>query len=285
MPRSSFPPLKSLSQNFLTNETQARDLVERLHLTSQDQVVEFGAGQGAMTFLLAEKVSRVLAIEIDAGHAGELKEKISQSGNKNITVIHEDLLKSDWKEWVRIFNGPFSVVGNLPYHISTPILFKIIENRPIIKAAYVMLQKEVADRLLAQPGTKEYGIITILIGYYAQVRSLMQLKPGSFFPRPKVSSTFVELVFREDPAPGIEDEDLFRSVVRSAFAQRRKQIKNALTADGRFPGELIAKALGMNQTDPQSRGETLTIAQFVTLSNILADLQKGEVERILTVVT
>jgi 16S rRNA (adenine1518-N6/adenine1519-N6)-dimethyltransferase len=274
MDRSSYPPLKSLSQNFLRNETQARHLIDRLRLTPQDRVVELGAGQGAMTFLLAEKVSRVLAVEIDAGHATELQEKVFQSGEKNIEVLHQDLLKTDWQEWFRRMNHPFLVVGNLPYHISTPILFKIIENRSIIKAAYVMLQKEVADRLLAPSGTKEYGVLTILIGYYVQIRSLMQLKPGSFFPRPKVSSTFVEITFRQDPTPRIEDQDLFRWVVRSAFAQRRKQIKNALTADDRFSAPLIAKALDLNQTDPQSRGETLTIAQFVTLSNILADLQK-----------
>jgi 16S rRNA (adenine1518-N6/adenine1519-N6)-dimethyltransferase len=274
MNRSSYPALKSLSQNFLRNESQARHLVDRLPLAPRDVVVELGAGQGAMTFLLAEKVSRVLAVEIDAGHSTELKEKISQLGKKNIEVLHEDLLKTDWKEWGRLLDGPFSIVGNLPYHISTPILFKIIENRPIIKAAYVMLQKEVADRLLAHSGTKEYGVITILIGYYVQVRSLMQLKPGSFFPRPKVSSTFVQLNFRQEPSPGIADEDLFRWVVRSSFAQRRKQIKNALTADDRFPAELIGKALEMNQTDPQCRGETLPIEKFVTLSNILADLQK-----------
>ena len=271
MSRSPFPPLKSLSQNFL-NEAQAGHLVDRLPLTLQDRVVELGSGQGAMTFLLAEKVSQVLAVEIDAGLAKELQEKVSSSGKKNIEVFHQDLLKIDWQEWSRPLNNPFVVVGNLPYHISTPILFKIIENRSIIKAAYVMLQKEVADRLLAPSGTKEYGVITILIGYYAQVRALMQLKPGSFFPRPRVSSTFVELRFRREIIPGMVDEDLFRWVVRSAFAQRRKQIKNALTADARFPGELIIKALEMNQTDPQSRGEMLTIEDFVNLSNILAQL-------------
>ncbi len=136
-----------------------------------------------------------------------------------------------------------------------------------------MLQKEVADRLLARPGTKEYGVISVLIGYHAHVRSMMQLKPGSFFPRPKVSSTFIELLFRQELTPRIEDEGLFRWVVRSAFAQRRKQIKNALAADNRFTVEQIAKALAVNQTDPQCRGETLTITQFVTLSNILADFQ------------
>jgi 16S rRNA (adenine1518-N6/adenine1519-N6)-dimethyltransferase len=274
MNRSPYPPLKSLSQNFLRNEAQAKNLVDRLPLTSADTVVELGAGQGAMTFLLAEKVSRVLAVEIDAGLSMELKDKVLQSGKKNIEVIHQDLLKTDWNEWFRAFKGPFSIVGNLPYHISTPILFKIIENRPIIKAAYVMLQKEVADRLLAKPGTKEYGVISILIGYYAEVQSLIQLKPGSFFPRPKVSSTFVELVFRPVLTPRIEDEELFRWVVRSAFAQRRKQIKNALTADARFPTSLILNALVWNHIDPQDRGETLTIAQFVTLSNTMVELLK-----------
>ena len=269
MDRSSYPPLKSLSQNFLRNEIQAKNLIDRLPLTSLDTVVELGAGQGALTFLLAEKVSRVLAVEIDAGRSAELKEKMLLAGKKNIKVVHEDLLKTDWTEWFKTLNGPFSIVGNLPYHISTPILFKVIENQLIIKAAYVMLQKEVADRLLAQPGTKEYGVITILIGYYAHVRSLMQLKPGSFFPRPKVSSTFIELLFRQEPTPKIEDQNLFQWIVRSAFAQRRKQIKNALTAEARFPASLIAKALEINQTDPQCRGETLTIAQFVTLSNLL----------------
>ncbi len=274
MSQPSYPALRSLSQNFLRNETQARHLVDRLPLTPLDKVVELGAGRGAMTFLLAEKVSRVLAVEIDAGLSKELQARVWETGRKNIEVLHEDLLKTDWEEWFRILGGPFSVVGNLPYHISTPILFKIIENRPIIKAAYVMLQKEVADRLLARSGTKEYGVITILICYYAQIRSIMQLKPGSFFPRPKVSSTFVEISFHQELDPKIEDQDLFLWVVRSSFAQRRKQLKNALTADSRFPTPLITKALELNQTDPQSRGETLTIAQFVNLSNILVDLQK-----------
>jgi 16S rRNA (adenine1518-N6/adenine1519-N6)-dimethyltransferase len=268
-----FPPLKSLSQNFLRNESMARNLVDKLPLTPQDKVVELGAGRGALTFLLSEKVSQVLAVEIDAGHATELQGKVTESGKKNIEVIHSDLLKADWEEWGTILKEPFFVVGNLPYHISTPILFKIIENRSILRSAYVMLQKEVADRLLGLPGQKAYGVITVLIGYYAQIRPMIQLRPGSFFPRPKVSSTFVEIFFRPDLTPKIEDASLFRWVVRAAFGQRRKQIKNALTAEARFPVVLIIKALELNQIDPQWRGETLTISQFVTLSNTLVTLQ------------
>jgi 16S rRNA (adenine1518-N6/adenine1519-N6)-dimethyltransferase len=269
MAKPYFPPLKSLSQNFLRDETIAKNLVARLPLTSEDRVVELGAGRGAITFLLAEKAAQVLAVEIDAGHSAEVKKKAEESRTSNIEVVHADILKADWQEWARKMMEPFYIVGNLPYHISTPILFKIIENSSFLKGAYVMLQKEVADRLLGQPGEKTYGVLTVLIGYYAQVRSIMQLRPGSFYPKPKVSSTFVELLFRPNPTPTIEDEGLFRWVVRAAFGQRRKQIKNALTADGRFSVSLIEKALDINQINTQRRGETLTISQFVTLANTL----------------
>lgn len=275
MARHAFPPLKALSQNFLRHESLARNLVEKIPLAASDSVVELGAGRGAMTFLLAEKGTRLLAVEIDAGHCAELKEKVKQGVQKNIEVIHSDLLKADWNEWFDWAGGPFTIVGNLPYHISTPILFKIIENRSLLKAAYVMLQKEVAARLLAKPGTKEYGVITILIGYYAGVRSVMNLSPGCFSPKPKVSSTFIELLFRRNLTPLIEDEKLFQWVVHAAFGQRRKQLKNALTADSRFQAPLIMEALERNQIDSQSRGEILTIEQFVALSNTLDELTKA----------
>jgi 16S rRNA (adenine1518-N6/adenine1519-N6)-dimethyltransferase len=273
MAQPYFPPLKSLSQNFLRDESIAKNLVDKLPLTLEDRVVELGAGRGAITFLLAEKAAKVMAVEIDAGHSAELQKKAAESGRKNIEVVHADILKADWQEWARQMAEPFYVVGNLPYHISTPILFKIIETRSFLKGAYVMLQKEVADRLLGHPGEKNYGVLTVLIGYYAQVRSLMQLRPGSFFPKPKVSSTFVELLFRSELTPDIKDEGLFRWTVRAAFGQRRKQIRNALTADSRFSVSLIEKALEINQLDPQRRGETLTISQFVTLSNTLYTIQ------------
>lgn len=275
MNRPSLPPLKALSQNFLRNQAMARKLVDRLAVTSSDSVVELGAGRGAMTFFLAERAARVWAVEIDAGLADRLREQVRISGKRNIEILHQDILKTDWTEWYNRIAAPFFVVGNLPYHISTPILFKLIENRPLLKGAYVMLQKEVADRLMAQAGTKEYGVMAILIGYYAKIRSLMHLAPSSFFPRPKVASTFIELLFRPEPTPRIEDEKLFQWVVHGAFGQRRKQIKNALTADGRFPVPMIVKALELSQTNPQCRGETLTIAQFVSLSNILAGLQSA----------
>lgn len=274
MNRPSLPPLKALSQNFLRNQAMAQKLVDRLSLTPSDSVVELGAGQGAITFFLAERAARVLAVEIDAGLADQLREQVLISGKRNIEVLHQDILKTDWHEWYEKIAAPFIVVGNLPYHISTPILFKVIENRPLLKRAYVMLQREVADRLMARTGTKEYGVMTILIGYYAQIRSLMHLAPSSFFPRPKVSSTFIELLFRQGPRPKIEDEKCFQWVVHAAFGQRRKQIKNALTADGRFPAPMIKKALELNQTDPKDRGETLSITQFVTLSNNLTGLQR-----------
>ena len=265
----TLPPLRSLGQNFLRNPATARRIVEQIPLTADSPVVELGAGQGALTFLLAEKAATVLALEIDNGLAAQLQEKVRQSGRNNIQVIHEDLLKVDWRNWFDLLRGPFFLVGNLPYHISTPVLFKIIDYREIVESAYVMLQKEVADRLSGIPGQKTYGLLTVLIGYYAEVKPLLTLGPGSFFPKPKVASTFVHLRPRDRLNPTLENEAVFQWTVRSAFGQRRKQLKNALTADGRFPVEWIREALSENQIDPQSRGETLSIPRFVHLANTL----------------
>ena len=270
MDAKMLPPLKSLGQNFLRNPATARRIVEQIPLAPDRAVVELGAGQGALTFLLADKAATVLALEIDTGLAARLQEEVRESGRDNIQVIHEDLLKTDWRKWFDLLGGPFFLVGNLPYHISTPVLFKIIENRDIVRGAYVMLQKEVADRLSGNPGQKTYGLLTVLIGYYAQIKPLLTLGPGSFFPKPKVSSTFVQISLRERLTPPLENEEVFQWTVRSAFGQRRKQLKNALTADGRYPLELIRETLEGNQIDPQRRGETLTIAQFALLANTLS---------------
>ncbi|RPH84221.1 MAG: ribosomal RNA small subunit methyltransferase A, partial [Desulfobacteraceae bacterium] len=209
------PPLKSLGQNFLRNPATARRIVEQIPLTPDRGVVELGAGQGAITFLLAEKAATVLALEIDTGLAVRLQEKVCQSGRNNIQVIHEDLLKIDWRNWFDLLKGPFILVGNLPYHISTPVLFKIIDHRGIVEGAYVMLQKEVADRLSGKPGQKTYGLLTVLIGYYAEVKPLLTLGPGSFFPRPKVASTFVQIHLRDRLTPPLENEAVFQWTVRS----------------------------------------------------------------------
>jgi 16S rRNA (adenine1518-N6/adenine1519-N6)-dimethyltransferase len=263
-------PLKSLGQNFLRYPDTAQRILNALPLDPGDAVVELGAGQGAITFLLGEKAGSVLALEVDAGLADQLSEKIRERGRENIRVLHEDMLKADWGSWWEDLQQPFWIVGNLPYQLSTAVLFRVIEFRSILKGAYVMLQKEVADRLLGQPGQKAYGLMTVLIGYYAEVKPLLQLGPGSFFPRPKVSSTFVEIRFRETLQPEIRDEALFQWTVRAAFGQRRKQLKNALTADGRFPAAVIQEALDRVAVDPSARGETLSIERFVRLANALA---------------
>jgi len=268
----TLPPLKALGQNFLRHPDTARRILNALPLESGDAVVELGAGQGALTFLLGEKAGTVLALEVDAGLAEQLTEKVRESGRGNIRVLHEDMLKSDWGQWREVLKQSFWIVGNLPYQLSTAVLFRIIAFRSILKGAYVMLQKEVADRLLGRPGQKAYGLLTVLIGYYAEIRPLLQLGPGSFFPRPKVSSTFVEICFRQTLQPEIRDEASFQWAVRAAFGQRRKQLKNALTADGRFPAAVIREALGRVEVDPSARGETLSIERFVLLANALAEL-------------
>lgn len=264
------PPLKSLGQNFLRNPQTAWRILDSIPLTTEDAVVELGAGQGALTFLLGQKAGRVLALEIDAGLADRLQTRVREAGPANIQVRHQDLLKADWREWYDLFGRPFWIVGNLPYQVSTSVLFRAVGFRDLLKGVYVMLQKEVADRLLGKPGQKSYGLLTVLIGYYARIRPLLQLGPGSFYPPPKVSSTFVELRFRETLDPPILSETVFQWTVRAAFGQRRKQLKNALTADGRYPAGTILQALTAAGLDPAARGETLAIDRFVRLANILA---------------
>ena len=277
MPLKSFPPLKSLSQNFLRSPALAEKLVDLLPITKSDAVVELGSGQGALTFLLAEKARALLAVEIDAGLSALLREKVLESGNKNIEIRHQDLMKADWREWFAFLGGPCYVVGNLPYHISTATLFKIIEYRDFIARAYIMLQREVADRLVGKPGGKTYGIITVLIGYYAEAMALMHLGPNAFYPRPKVASTLVEISFRPSSEPVLKDEEVFKWLVRSAFGQRRKQLKNALSAGGRYDPPLLLEALEKNDIDPQDRAERLTISQFANLANTLAELEKKQI--------
>jgi 16S rRNA (adenine1518-N6/adenine1519-N6)-dimethyltransferase len=274
MPSKALPPLKFLSQNFLRSPVLAEKLVGSFRLTKADDVVELGSGQGALTFLLAERARTVLAIEIDAGLCARLQERVLESGRNNIVIRHQDLLREDWQEWHALLGGPFHLVGNLPYHISTAILFRIVAYRPLIRRAYIMLQKEVADRLVGKPGEKTYGVMTVLIGYHAEVRALMHLGPNAFYPRPRVASTLVEISFRSVPEPPVDDEEVFTWLVRSAFGQRRKQLKNALGAGGRFGLSILTQALEENEIDSRDRAERLTVSQFVNLANTLARIEK-----------
>lgn len=265
---------KRFAQHFL-EATWVNKLVAAAGITPEDAVVEIGPGRGAITKPLAERCKRLLAIEVDRDLAAELE----AYKPPNVTVVTGDVLSVDLvpilTEWLGAPPGPASqlrIVGNLPYNISSPILFRLLElasRTNGVRDALLMLQKEVADRLVAKVGTGDYGVLTVLTMLHADVARVLSLPPGAFRPPPKVYSAVVRLTFRP-PQVHLDDPAAFVSMVRTTFTQRRKTVANALkpfAADtGRDAGQVLTEA----GIDPKRRPETLELAEFAALSNVLS---------------
>jgi 16S rRNA (adenine1518-N6/adenine1519-N6)-dimethyltransferase len=266
-------PRKRFAQHFLES-AWVNKLVAAAEITPGDSVVEIGPGRGAITRPLAERCKQLLAIEVDRDLAADL------AANKppNVTVVTGDVLSVDLvpilTEWLGAPPGPSNplrVVGNLPYNISSPILFRLIElagHTGGVRDALLMLQKEVADRLIARVGTGDYGVLTVLTTLHADVKRVLSLPPGAFRPPPKVHSAVVRLSFRA-PNVQIDDPEAFVRMVRSTFTQRRKTVGNALKAFASESGADAAAVLRQAGIDPQRRPETLQLAEFAALSNAL----------------
>ncbi len=264
---------KRFAQHFL-EAAWVNKLVAAAGITSDDAVVEIGPGRGAITRPLAERCRRLLAIEVDRDLAADLE----ADKPANVTVVTGDVLSVDLvpilMDWLGAPPGPsnqFRIVGNLPYNISSPILFRLIElagETRGVRDALLMLQKEVADRLIAKVGTGDYGVLTVLTTLHADVTRVLSLPPGAFRPPPKVHSAVVRLTFRP-PKAHIADPDAFVRMVRTTFTQRRKTVGNALkpfASETGKDGVAVLKELGI---DPQRRPETLELAEFAALSNAL----------------
>lgn len=265
-------PRKRFGQHFL-EPAWVRKLVDLVNPQSEQQVVEIGPGRGALTMPLAARAGRVLAIEVDRDLAAALQTKASG----NVQVITGDVLKIDLATvigtWVGGPLGPDTavrIVGNLPYNISSPILFRLLDlasDTGGVLDAILMLQREVADRLLASSGGKEYGVLTVLTAIHADITRLLNLPPGAFRPAPKVHSTVVRLRFRPSPV-AITSVDLLTAVVRTAFGQRRKTLANGLAGFGVDQGIPAAEALTRAGIDPKRRPETLDLAEFARLAEV-----------------
>ncbi|HEX6213947.1 MAG TPA: 16S rRNA (adenine(1518)-N(6)/adenine(1519)-N(6))-dimethyltransferase RsmA [Vicinamibacterales bacterium] len=262
---------KRFAQHFL-EPAWVNKLVGAAGITAEDAVVEIGPGRGAITRPLAEQCRRLLAIEVDRDLAADLE------ANKpaNVMVVTGDVLSIDLvpilTEWLGTPPGPANqvrIVGNLPYNISSPILFRLLELAGVtggVRDALLMLQKEVADRLIARVGTGDYGVLTVLTTLHADVKRVLSLPPGAFRPPPKVHSAVVRLTFRP-PKVQLDDPDAFVRMVRTTFTQRRKTVANALKAFASETGQeagAVLKAVGI---DPQRRPEALELAEFGALSN------------------
>ncbi len=255
---------KGRGQNFLADPTAARTIIERAALPPEGRVLEIGPGLGALTRPLLEAGHHVVAVEVDLGLVRFLEEELLPDYPDRLTIVAQDILQVDLAEAA---GDSFSVVGNLPYVISTPLLFKILDSRRVVTDCTLMFQRELAERLTAGPGTKTFGRLSVVMGYFADIRKLMDLGPEVFYPRPKVGSRVLHLTFKNDPWPELKSAPLFKQVVAAGFSRRRKTLSNALKS--MFSGSEIEAALEKTGIDPKRRAETLTIEEFVALANAM----------------
>ena len=262
---------KRFGQNFLIDEHVLDKIVDAALIGKEDGVIEIGPGIGTMTQRLCEAASKVVAIEIDKELIPILSE--TMSGYDNVKIINADVMKTDLDKLIRDeFSGmSVKVVANLPYYITTPIVMSLLENHLPVESITIMVQKEVAQRMQAGPGTKDYGALSLAVQYYADTYIAANVPPNCFMPRPKVGSGVIRLTVRKEAEVEVTDEKLMFSLIRAAFNQRRKTLVNAVT---NFPGldyskEDIEKALAELDISEKIRGEALSLQQFADLSNIL----------------
>ena len=268
--RLGLRPRKAWGQHFLLHPHQAQRIVAALGLSGEETVVEIGPGLGALTVFLAQEAKGVVALERDPALAQFLGEELFPQ-NPHLEILCQDVLNYDFLASSRNAEKPLAVVGNLPYQITSPLLFKLIEEKAALSRAVLMMQQEVGDRLAASPGTKDYGILSVLIQYHFSLERLFSLAPGNFYPPPQVDSVVLRLTPQE-AAPPAQDEALFSRVVKAAFAHRRKTLNNTLVSRAPEFGvtpETIRHILISLQIDSGRRGETLSVAQFVALSNAM----------------
>ncbi|ANU20853.1 16S rRNA (adenine(1518)-N(6)/adenine(1519)-N(6))-dimethyltransferase [Planococcus plakortidis] len=264
---------KSLGQNFLIDPNILRKIVSQAGLTKDSAAIEIGPGIGALTEHLARDAGKVLAFEIDQRLLPVLADTLSPYDN--VKVIHSDILKADVEQAIQQELAGFDdimVVANLPYYVTTPIILKLLLEKLPIRGLVVMLQKEVAERITAKPGTKAYGSLSIAIQYYTEADYAMTVPKSVFMPQPNVDSAVIRMIKRPEPIVKVIDEDFFFLVTRGSFVQRRKTILNNLQSampNGKAKKDLILQALDEAGIDPARRGETLSIKEFGLLSDKL----------------
>lgn len=260
---------KGLGQNFLSSQ----DVLEEIAIAAEiddSGVIEIGPGFGVLTNELAKRAKKVLALEIDERLIPILADTLGEYDN--VKVINQDVLKTDVKKLIEEeFGGEkVSVAANLPYYITTPIITGLIEGQLPLKNLVVMVQKEVADRITAEPGSKNYGAISVLCQYYTKTELVTVVGANEFVPPPKVDSAVVKMAFRDEPAVSVKDEKLFFRTVKAAFSQRRKTLLNCLVANFPQNKEEITKIMTSVGIEPTRRGETLSLEEFAKLSEALA---------------
>ena len=268
--KKSLRPVKKLGQHFLVDSAVRDKIISLSGFGKNDRVLEIGPGKGALTLPLARQVDHVVAIEKDVNMVEFLSEHLSKNSCHNVTVIHKDILRTQWADLEPFFARKIQVIGNLPYNISSPVLEWLIDHRAWIKKAVLMFQLEVARRLTAQPGTKAYGALTLLVQYHAEVTGLFKVLRGSFYPIPGVDSMMVSVNFEKPFPERAVHEVYFKKVVKGAFAYRRKTLYNSLKRALHLErSEKLLKAFETSNIDGRSRAEILALPDFLRLTEAL----------------
>ncbi|NLN98098.1 MAG: 16S rRNA (adenine(1518)-N(6)/adenine(1519)-N(6))-dimethyltransferase RsmA [Eubacteriaceae bacterium] len=266
--KHNFRTSKRYGQNFIVDHNIVERIVDTAEITEEDIVLEVGPGIGTMTLALSERAAQVFAVEIDTHLIPILEE--TTAGRENITIHHGDILKTDVS--ALIGEGvPFKIVANLPYYITSPIIMGFLESDLPIQGMTYLIQKEVGDRLGAEPGTKEYGALTIACQYYAEVSVAFKVPPTVFIPRPRVDSAVLHLKKREVPPVEVASKEAFFKIVKASFMNRRKTLANGLQMNLGIPREITQTILESMGYPATLRGEKLSDMEFARLSNLLVE--------------
>jgi len=262
---------KELGQNFLSNPATARMIVDRTGVDKETTVLEIGPGLGAITLPLARACKQVVAVEKDHRIIPLLEGELADEGVCNVTIINQNILKTDIKQIAG--REKLVVIGNLPYNISSQILFQLVTIRQVVTRAFLMFQKELAQRLLSSAGTKDYSRLSAVVQYASKISRVADIRPNTFFPKPEVDSTVLRFDFFETKGMGEADEILLFSVIKAAFSKRRKTLHNAM-AGGELglTKKIVGIALENAGIDASRRAETLSVQEFIDLSRAVGEV-------------
>ena len=256
---------KSLGQNFLIDDSVLNDIVNGANVNGEDFIIEIGPGVGTLTAQLLNKAKKVTSIELDNDLIPILQQELGN--HPNFSLIHKDALKVDFNEVIGDEKS-VKLVANLPYYVTTPIIVNLLKNKYNFKSLTIMIQKEVAERMDAEPNCKEYGSLSLLVQYYCDTKIIRKVAPSSFMPRPKVESIVIRLDRLEEPRVKVKDENLMFEIIRNSFNMRRKTLWNGVKNMG-VDKEDLMKAFEEAGVDPKRRGETLSLEEFARLSDCI----------------
>ena len=263
-------PKKQFGQNFLTDPKMAETIVSRSGISKDDIVLEIGAGLGALTVPLALAAEKVYAVEKDINLLPLLRSELLAKNIDNVSIMNENILDTDIEITAAKHGRKIVIIGNLPYNISSQVLVKLIIQRKCLRRAVLMFQKELSERICAKPDCKDYGRISVMLRYCADIGKIADIKASLFFPKPKIDSQILEIRFKESPDFPADDEKFFFRVIKAAFGKRRKTLKNSLSgSELMIDAQTAVSALNSAGIDPARRAETLTAEEFVKLSNAI----------------